>query len=284
MIQKHTQLLRASNKRSTLLDVYEPNKVGKAPVLIFLHGFKGFKDWGYFPLLYKSFCETGYWVLAMNFSHNGGTIVQGIDFPDLEAFSNNSYWKELQDVKYLFNYLRSSKNPYLNQMNLEDLNLLGHSRGGGIALLAAQYLEGVNTVISWAGVADFFERLPSKAELNAWKQKRVRYIANSRTGQQMPMNYTFVEELYEHREDLDIRKAVSSLRIPQLIIHGREDISVSIEHAYRLKEWNPKAELCEIKEAQHTFGGKHPWREVRLPAHSQIALEESVRFLKFHSR
>jgi pimeloyl-ACP methyl ester carboxylesterase len=284
MIQKHTKQLKASNERSTLLDVYEPSKVGRAPVLIFLHGFKGFKDWGHFPLVCQSFCEAGYWVLAMNFSHNGGTIAQAIDFPDLEAFSNNSYWKELQDVKHLFKYLRSSDNQFVQQMDLERINLLGHSRGGGIALLAAQHWGGVNSVISWAAVADFFERLPSKAELDAWKQSRRRYIANSRTGQQMPMNYTFVEELYKHQDKLDIQRAVSNLSIPQLIIHGIEDTSVLIEHARRLKEWNPKAEIVEIKGAQHTFGGSHPWEEKSLPKHTKLALEKSLSFLELHSR
>ena len=48
--------------------------------------------------LQKTFAASGIAVLKFNFSHNGGTVEQPIDFPDLEAFGHNNYTKELDDL------------------------------------------------------------------------------------------------------------------------------------------------------------------------------------------
>jgi len=41
------------------------------PVIIFLHGFKGFKDWGAFPDACAELSAAGFAVVAMNSSLNG---------------------------------------------------------------------------------------------------------------------------------------------------------------------------------------------------------------------
>ena len=48
----------------------------------------------------------------------------------------------------------------------------------------------------------------------------------------MPHNYSFYEDFIKNEEQLTIQKAVRSLKIPQLIIHGTEDEAVSIKEAY----------------------------------------------------
>ena len=47
----------------------------------------------------KEFAKDGFCFIKFNFSHNGGTVEQPIDFPDLEAFGNNNYTKELDDLE-----------------------------------------------------------------------------------------------------------------------------------------------------------------------------------------
>ena len=37
-----------ANSRKSVLDLYIPKNGENNPLLIFLHGFKGFKDWGIF--------------------------------------------------------------------------------------------------------------------------------------------------------------------------------------------------------------------------------------------
>ncbi|MEQ8624587.1 MAG: alpha/beta hydrolase-fold protein [Vicingaceae bacterium] len=282
-LQQNTNVcFKGANDRSTLLDEIYLEKGVKRPLLIFAHGFKGFKDWGHFPLVAEEFAKGGYYVIKFNFSHNGGTIDNPIDFPDLEAFSRNSYWKELQDIQQLLVWIKENDVQLADAgADTENISLLGHSRGGAISLIAAyQFLE-IKRVITWASIANFKERLPNQEALKKWKEEGIRYIENGRTKQQMPMNYQFVEELEKHSEVLNIEKAVKLLEKPQLIIHGADDPTVNAEAALRLKRWNPQAELKIIQGAQHTLNGKHPWDEKTLPSETMIAVKKTIGFIKY---
>jgi len=281
-LQQNTNVrFMGANSRSTLLDEIYIEKGVKQPILIFAHGFKGFKDWGHFPLVAKEFAKAGFYVIKFNFSHNGGTIESPIDFPDLEAFSHNTYWKELQDIKKLLDWVKENdKRLSKAGADTKNISLLGHSRGGAISLIAAHQFSEINRLITWASIASFKERLPDKEILKKWEEEGVRYIENGRTKQQMPMNYQFVEAIEEHSEILNIKKAVKSLNKPQLIIHGADDPTVDVQAAHQLKNWNPQAQLEIIEGAQHTLNGKHPWTEKSLPTATLIAVEKTIDFLR----
>ena len=67
-------IIEGSHDKPILLDfAYEPTNTLK-PVIIFVHGFKGFKDWGHFNLLMDYFVQQGFVFVKFNFSHNGGTV------------------------------------------------------------------------------------------------------------------------------------------------------------------------------------------------------------------
>ena len=103
-------------------------------LIIFCHGFKGFKDWGCWNLVSNYFCQRGFNFLKFNFSHNGTTVSNPSEITDFNAFRNNNYSIELQDIGRVINYVKSSK----SILNHNNLYLIGHSRGGGIACLATQ--------------------------------------------------------------------------------------------------------------------------------------------------
>ena len=44
-------VLENKNGRKFLADLYIPDKAEKLPVVIFAHGYKGFKDWGAWDLM-----------------------------------------------------------------------------------------------------------------------------------------------------------------------------------------------------------------------------------------
>ena len=280
IIQNSNLSFIGSNQRPTALDeIYSLDGANK-PILLFAHGFKGFKDWGHFPLIARAFATAGFYVIKFNFSHNGGTVDEPIDFPDLKAFSINSYWKELQDIKNLLSWLTINSELKDRGADLSNLNLLGHSRGGGVSLIAAQQYALIKRVITWAAIHDFEERLPDENELNAWKKSGVRFIENGRTKQQMPMRYEFIEDLRANAELLKIKNAVKTLNKPQLIIHGTDDSTVPVTAAHQLKKWNPKAAIALIAAAQHTFDGQHPWTKKTLPRATKIAVEKTISFIK----
>jgi hypothetical protein len=83
-------VLEREGKKPLLIDYYLPAEQRNCPLLIFCHGYKGFKDWGGWSLMSQDFAKSGFAFIKFNFSHNGGTMEQPIDFPDLEAFGHNN--------------------------------------------------------------------------------------------------------------------------------------------------------------------------------------------------
>ena len=67
------------------------------PTLVILHGFKGFKDWGFFPYAAEFLANRGFAVITFNFSMNG--VGQNLlDFTELDKFARNTYSREQENV------------------------------------------------------------------------------------------------------------------------------------------------------------------------------------------
>jgi len=243
--------------------------------VIFCHGYKGFKDWGAWNLVSKQFVNNGFIFCKFNFSLNGGTIDNPIDFPDLDAFGRNTYSQEVLDIGRVIDHLLIE---FENQIDTNHISLIGHSRGGGIVLLRASMDNRITSVITWAGVSDFKSRFPENENMLKWKKEGVMYILNGRTKQKMPHYYSFYEDFIKNENDLNIQNAVNSLTIPQLIIHGTKDEAVSINEAFDLKKWNPLADIFNF-DTNHTFGSKHPWTENQLPEIMLKIVENSIYFI-----
>lgn len=279
MLSQQHIVINGKHQKPIVIDVtYVENKTN-LPIIIFCHGYKGFKDWGAWNLMAKQFAKTGFCFIKFNFSHNGGTVEQPIDFPDLEAFGNNNYTKELDDLEtvidWVFNY------PDLqNIANTDNISLLGHSRGGGITLIKAEEDSRIKNVISLASVSDFGSRMTALCDLETWKQTGVTYVVNGRTKQQMPHYYQFYEDFKANEERLTIKRAVSNLKIPHLIIHGNKDTSVLMEEAEHLHLWNPHSELQIIDGADHVFGAGHPWEKEGSPNHLNEVVQKCLAFLQ----
>lgn len=280
MIQKNN-ILERNQKKSILWDAfYSPNDIQK-PLVIFCHGYKGFKDWGAWDLVAEAFAEAGYFFVKFNFSHNGGTMDQPIDFPDLEAFSENNYTKELEDLDDLINHLHSHENVLIDNIDLDRTILIGHSRGGGISIIKASEDDRIKQLVTWASVSDFGKRMGTTEELQKWKADRVKYVINGRTKQQMPHNYQFFENFKANEERLNIETSARKLGIPHLIIHAIDDPSVSFKEAKSLQTFNPQSELFSITDSDHVFGASHPWSETGLPEKLLLVVNKTIDFLHF---
>lgn len=267
---KRTVLLPTGREKDILIDVTSLNSEPKGTV-IFCHGYKGYKDWGAWNLVADEFAHKDFTFVKFNFSHNGGTIQNPIDFPDLEAFGNNTYSKEVADLNSVI--------AWSNKEFDAPIYIIGHSRGGGIVTLVAGRNLNVSKVISWAAVADFKERFPVGEKLQEWKDKGVDYVLNGRTKQEMPHYYSFYEDFIKNEMNLTISKAAKRIRVPHLIIHGDKDEAVSVKDAHRLSSFNPKAELEIILGANHTFGSKHPWNERFLPDSLKEVVHKTINFI-----
>jgi len=275
---KETTILERENKKPILLDVsFEANGKQK-PVVVFCHGYKGFKDWGCWNVLASHIAKKNIFFLKFNFSHNGGTMEQPIDFPDLNAFGENNFTKELDDLDTVISWITSAENLYSNELNSQEIILVGHSRGGGIVTIKASEDNRVTKVITLAGASDYKSRFPIGDELAYWRKEGVAYVENTRTKQQMPHFIQFYDDFMVNEARLTISSAAKKINMPHLIIHGTTDETVPFQEAEALHSWSANSELFAIESANHVFGGSHPWESNTLPEDLELVANEIINF------
>lgn len=259
-----------SKNRESLIDFHLPRHFN-GEIILFIHGYMGFKDWGAWNLLEKYFTDRQYGFCKFNMSHNGGTVDNGIDFPDPAAFAENNYSTERNDVSCVLNWIATQVTP------LPAIHLLGHSRGGGIALLSAADHR-VSSVMSLAGISSVEQRFEGAQMLADWQSQGVKYVTNQRTKQNLPLNYSQYVDFVQHRDQLNIEQACQRLQKPVLLIHGEADTSVPIAEGEQLSQWLD-VPLHRIAGADHVFGSMHPWESDQLPVLLERVGEEVLAFL-----
>ncbi|TJY38198.1 alpha/beta hydrolase family protein [Pontimicrobium aquaticum] len=270
-------IFERQKKKPILIDAFYSKSKSNQPIIIFCHGYKGFKDWGAWNVMAKKISESGFCFIKFNFSHNGSTMENPIDFPDLEAFGQNNYTKELNDLNDVISW---SQHHFKDEpfVNTKSICLIGHSRGGGICILKASEDKRITKLITLASVCDFEKRTATIGNLKEWKEKGVKYVLNGRTKQQMPHYYQFYENFIANKKLLNIKSATKTLTIPQLIIHGDNDTSINIKEANELHKWNPNSKLQIIKDADHVFNTKHPWESNELSPELEVVVKSITNF------
>ncbi|MFD2822605.1 alpha/beta hydrolase family protein [Lacinutrix iliipiscaria] len=273
-------VLSRDSKKPIVWDAFFKTDGQQKPLVIFCHGYKGFKDWGSWDLIAEAFCEAYLFFVKFNFSHNGGTIENPIDFPDLNTFAENNYSKELEDLDDILNHLLSENNAFKNEIDFNHITLIGHSRGGGISIIKASEDSRITKLVTWASVSSFGKRTSTTGDLELWKKNGVKYVLNGRTKQQMPHNYQFYEDFKANEKRLNIELATKKINIPYLIIHAENDPSVLFVEAKNLHSWNLNSQLFKISDSNHVFNALHPWLEKEMPSALQKVVTKSISFIK----
>lgn len=275
-IKNKAYKIKGSDGRLITADITYSRYPESVPIVIFAHGFKGFKDWGAWPLAAEIFASKRLAFLKFNFSHNGTTPASLQDFADLDAFGNNNFKKELDDLGFVLDFIEKKAETWDFIWN-GDIHLIGHSRGGAIALLRAAQDDRIAKVATWASVSNL-ERYLEMKEFSAWKKEGVHTILNGRTNQEMPIYFQFVAAYAAHAQELSLGKNLENLKKPLLILHGEKDNVVPIADAYELYKEVPHAILVEVEDADHTFKTKHPWVERKIPKAFAEVLSETIEF------
>ena len=277
-ILKNMVIKSSHHNKPIVTDLFYNKNNNKKPVVIFCHGYKGYKDWGAWNIAAEEFANSNLFFVKFNFSHNGGTLENPIDFPDLEAFGQNNFTIELNDLEDVINWVLNNTE-LANEIDKNNITLIGHSRGGGIVSIKASENKKISNVITWAGVSDYGARFPTGDILTGWEKAGVSYIENSRTKQKMPHYFQFYTNFKENEDRLTIKKAIAKLNIPHLIIHGEKDDVVSLKEAENIHQWNPKSELVIIKDMNHPLGCTQPWKNDKMPIHLNEVVKHSINFV-----
>ena len=246
-----------------------------APAVIVCHGYKGFKDWGFFPEVASELARAGWIAVTFNFAGSGiGPDL--LNFTDPERFERATLSGDLDDLARVVDAVLGGGLPGPRAGGR--LGLLGHSRGGAVALLAAARDPRVAGLVTWAAVAHF-DRW-DEATRRAWRERGVLEVANARTKQIFRVTTAVLDDIEAHRAGrLDLTRAAGAVKAPHLIVHGDADESVSIAEGRLLAAWG-RGELRVIPGAGHTFGAVHPFAG-RTP-HLEAALAATGDFFRRH--
>lgn len=262
------------SEREFLADAFFHESEKKLPLIIFVHGYKGYKDWGTWELMGERFAKAGFYFVKFNMSHNGTTVEDPNNFADLEAFGQNNYSKEVRDLEVVIDHFKDQK-----EVDSENITLIGHSRGGGISIIKALENKNITKLITLASISTL-DRFPKNEAFENWKKDGVYFVENARTKQKMPHYVQFFEDYENNKERFDVENACRNLKIPALFIHGSTDESVTIDHSEDLRNWTKDSQFKIIDNAGHTFGAKEPWESDTLPKELDEAVEICIEFLK----
>jgi pimeloyl-ACP methyl ester carboxylesterase len=237
-------------------------------LVVLIHGFKGFMDWGFFPWLAEQLCNDGYAVVRFNMSRSGiGEDPETFDRLDL--FAGDTYTAQLHDLQMVVAHAQRAL-PSLPTF------LLGHSRGGGIALLGAHDIRDLAGVVTWSAISHVHRW--DDATKQRWRRDGALYVENARTKQMMPLSTAMLDDVEAH--GFDVGAAVETLEVPLLVLHGGRDESVPVAEAETIASRNRDASKAVIANAGHTFNAIHPL--VHVPFALNLAGVLTSRFVAAH--
>lgn len=251
------------------------------PVIIFVHGFKGFKDWGAFSEACADLSESGFAVIAMNFSLNG--VGEGMtEFDELDLFARDTLSQDLDDIGSMITALKNGKIKSDGaSLNTKSMGLLGHSRGGHTTVAAAAEYPEISCLVTWSAVANYNERW-SDEMISDWETEGVTMIKNGRTGQSMPFKKVVYDDAIENADRLMASERAKELSLPAMFIHSKGDQGVPYSDAERLYEEcaSEDKELVLIPGTGHTFDTAHPFGEDEFPEAFRKAVDATKKWFR----
>lgn len=275
-LAKHSGSVQSRENLPIYYDLYTPvtNHGTVLPVILFVHGFKGFKDWGAFPDACEELARAGFAVLAFNHSKNGvGENMMEFDQPEL--FAKQTLSGDLDDIGTLIEAVKSKE--ITNEkviLDTDQIGIIGHSRGGHTAVSAAAEFSEIQCLVTWSAVSDYNSRW-SKKMISDWNKNGFTEIKNSRTGQVLKLNVDVYTDAQKNADRLMAIKRVKELHIPTLFIAGKQDEAVSYNETEKLYRNCPSdhKEIRLIDNAGHTFEVSHPFEDDDFPTEFSEVLD-----------
>ena len=246
---------------------------GPRPLVIVCHGFLGYKRWGFFPYLSERIADAGFHVLTMSFSLCGTDESTG-RLVDRKAFARNTVSAEIEDIRRVARFVRGG--------GLEPFaavggawGLLGHSRGGAAALLAATEMAEVRSLVTWSMPARLDRYTQRRKE--AWRRDGVLVFADQRCNEPLGLDYAYYEDIERNRAAFDLPAAAGRLGAAHLLVHGGRDGAVTLAEPRALLAAPRIApvRLEVLPGAGHTLNVTHPMRRPSPALNRAIALSET---------
>lgn len=208
------------------------------PVLVLSHGFKGHKEWGFWPEVSRRFAEQGYYTVTYNFSRINARN-EGQDERVVAAVSTVS--REVRDIEAVVAGIRKGELPLANEADSKRVALLGHSRSGGSSIIYAADHAEIGAVVVWNGGST-----PIRP--------------TSEPGTELsPQEQAILADIDSNGERFNIVERFKALSIPVLFVQGDADNERLLAQNKRLQEAAPEQHFIFIAGGNHTFGAVDPY-------------------------
>lgn len=217
--------------------------------VVLAHGFKGYYDYGLFPVLAQALLAAGLTCHRFNFSHSGMTR-DTATFARPDLFEQDTWARQQQDLNAVLDHVGAGQHPTV---------LFGHSRGGVSSLLAApRHAVRLAGVVSAAAPAESCSLDPTARRL---LKKHGRLPSPSgRTGQELFVGRAWLEEIEADPTASDPVAALARVPtgLPVLLLHGDADTTVGPDAMARLHAARPSAQAVVLPGANHVFNIANP--------------------------
>lgn len=224
------------------------------------HGFKGYKEYGFIPVLGRRLAESLPIVVhRFNFSHSGMTNdIATFARPDL--FERDTWNKQVFDLDTLIETVSKGEAP-MTSAGLPVV-LIGHSRGGVSCLLCAgrrfrdKKLPTPAAVVTLSSPEQASNLTPES--ISQFHERGYVVSPSSRTGQELRVGRIWLDEQESAPMDHDVLALAGHIRCPVLSLHGREDQTVDPVCASHIASACPKGESALIMGGDHVYRTSNP--------------------------
>lgn len=215
--------LKNSHNLDLFGDTHFPTDPPTACVIV-LHGLKGYKDYGFIPILSHDLYDAGMLVHRFNTSTSGMTN-ETDRFAREDLFSLDTWNRQVEDIVRV---VQAIGNDELEGNGLP-IFIIGHSRGGASALLAAGRhgselnLAGVITI----NAIDRCLRM-TKTDQDDLLDRGYIITPSARTKQDLRIKSTWLSEQLDDPDGHDVLLQASKIACPVCVIHGEQDQAVDL--------------------------------------------------------
>lgn len=256
--------LRGADGGPLRLDYYAaaPGDSARRGVIL-CHGFRGYKSYGLLTFLATRLAEEGLPTVAFNFSSSGVTDAEGT-FGEPERFRRGTYGGDLTDLRTVADWLEArlladsttapaspaAAAPLAREVRL---GLVGHSRGGIIALLHAAHDRRVRALAT-LGAPSRIGVWPA-SHFEAWRKGEAAEVHDFRTKGTLRLGPGLYVDWEKRKAEYDSETAAAALTAPLLVVHGARDAVVPLSEAEELAGFgrSTATELRVIEGAGHSF-------------------------------
>ena len=224
-----------SNGLSLFGIIHTPETNSPGPAVLMLHGLGGTHIESHLIYTKAARALASRGITALRFDFRGSGNSQG-------DFMNTTPQGEIDDANAALDFLMSQP-----EVDRSRIGVLGLSMGGFVAACLAGQRQEVKALVLWSAVANMGELLDSNTDdMRLAQLQSSGYVDLGG----IPLSREFIEQAHQIVPEQQIKQ----YKGPALVIHGSNDETVPVEHAYRFKNaLGDQARLMIVDGADHVF-------------------------------